>query len=119
MKPKTKPRNQNLIIACFVVFAILILLLRLFVFVHGHSRRTFRTARPTIGDLLLTPPNPPGLDKFPVDINRMIQVQQQPFAPIKKSQPEKVVINKSSRRIQNRIPDQSRQRLTRSSFVVE
>ena len=43
MTPQTKPRRQNLIIVCFVVFAILILLLRLFVFVHGHSRRTFRT----------------------------------------------------------------------------
>src|ERR1039458_1190378 len=44
MTPQTKPRNRNLLVACFVVLAILVLLLRLFVFVHGHGRRTFRTA---------------------------------------------------------------------------
>jgi hypothetical protein len=70
--PKTKPRNQNLIVACFVALAILILLLRLFVFVHGHSRRTYRTASPATGGLLLAPRNPPRLDKLPVNINRMI-----------------------------------------------
>ena len=44
MTPQTKSRNQNLLIACFVAFAILLLFLRLFVFVHGHGRRTYRTA---------------------------------------------------------------------------
>ena len=47
MTPQSKPRKQNLLVACFVVLAIFVLLLRLFVFVHGHSRRTFRTAKPT------------------------------------------------------------------------
>jgi hypothetical protein len=44
MTPKTKPRSQNLIVACIVAFAILLLLLRMFVFMHGHGRRTFRPA---------------------------------------------------------------------------
>ena len=43
MTPQTKSRNQNLLIACFVAFAILLLFLRLFVFVHGHGRRTYST----------------------------------------------------------------------------
>jgi hypothetical protein len=73
--PKTKPRNQNLIVVCFVALAILILLLRLYVFVHGHSRRTYRTASPAIGSLLLIPRNPPSLNKLPVNINRVIQMQ--------------------------------------------
>jgi uncharacterized protein YfaT (DUF1175 family) len=47
MPPQTKPRNRNLLVACFIAFAILLLLLRLFVFVHGHGHRTFRTAKPT------------------------------------------------------------------------
>ena len=36
---KAKPRSHRLILACAVVFAVLLLLLRLLVFVHGHGRR--------------------------------------------------------------------------------
>jgi hypothetical protein len=36
---KAKPRFQRLILACVVAFAVLLLLLRMLVFVHGHTRR--------------------------------------------------------------------------------
>jgi hypothetical protein len=35
----TKPRSQRLIVLCVVSFAVLLLLLRLLAFVHGHGRR--------------------------------------------------------------------------------
>ena len=38
MKRKAKPRNQNLLVALFVVLAVLILLLRLLAFVAGRGR---------------------------------------------------------------------------------
>jgi hypothetical protein len=39
MKRQPKPRNHNLLLAGIVAFAVLLLLLRLFNFVHGHGRR--------------------------------------------------------------------------------
>jgi hypothetical protein len=36
---KAKPRYGRLMLACVVVFAVLLLLLRMLVFVHGHGRR--------------------------------------------------------------------------------
>ena len=65
----------------------------------------------------LIPPNPPGLDKFPVNIHGMIPVQQQPFAPIQKSQPKKVVINKRRHGVQNAFQINHGQRLARASFA--
>jgi len=46
MTPQSKPRFQRPLVAGVVAFAILLLLLRLFVFTHGHGRR---------GALLLPP----------------------------------------------------------------
>ena len=62
--PQSKPRKQNLLIACFVAFAILILLLRLFVFVHGHSRRTFQIAKPNNFTAAAYHPAPVWTDSF-------------------------------------------------------
>src|ERR1035437_4780518 len=42
---------------------------------------------------------PPGFDELPVDINRVVQVQQQALAAIQKTQPENVVVEKGRRRI--------------------
>ncbi|HVU45753.1 MAG TPA: hypothetical protein VHD85_06500 [Terracidiphilus sp.] len=39
MTHKAKPRSHSLLIALFVVLAVVILLLRLLVFVAGHGRR--------------------------------------------------------------------------------
>jgi hypothetical protein len=36
---QAKPRCRGLIVACAVVFAVLLLLLRMLFFVHGHGRR--------------------------------------------------------------------------------
>jgi hypothetical protein len=44
MTPQAKPRLQRLVLAGFVVFAVLLLLLRLLVFVHAHGRRRFQGA---------------------------------------------------------------------------
>ena len=44
MNSQTKPRWQRLVLAGVVVFAVLLLLLRLFVFAHGNGRRRFRGA---------------------------------------------------------------------------
>jgi hypothetical protein len=38
MTPKSKSRKQSVILACFVAFALALLVLRLIVFVHGHGR---------------------------------------------------------------------------------
>src|SRR5271165_6890037 len=61
MTPHAKPRRQRLILGCIVVLAILLLLLRLFVFTHGHVRRGGRadsqvvlaTARPATASTAL------------------------------------------------------------------
>ena len=41
MKRKANPRNQNLLVALLVAFAVLLLLLRMLVFVAGHGRHRF------------------------------------------------------------------------------
>jgi len=38
MKRKEKPRTHNLLLAGIVAFAVMLLLLRLFNFAHGHGR---------------------------------------------------------------------------------
>ena len=50
--------------------------------------------------------NPPGLDEFPMNVDRVIQVQQQTLAPVQKSQAKKVVVDKGRARVQQRIPDE-------------
>jgi hypothetical protein len=64
-------------------------------------------------------PKPPGLDEFPVDINRVIEMKQQAFAAIEKAQPEKVVIYKGRSRVGYGVPQKSVNGLTNSAFLVE
>jgi hypothetical protein len=77
---RRKPGPQRLLLAVVIALAIALLLLRLIVSLHPHRRREFRTGNPQPGafeaSLILASSHPPGLDKFPVDIDRVIQVQQ-------------------------------------------
>ena len=89
---KTTPRKsgpQRLILAIVVALAIALLLLRLFVALHPHRRREFRTEnhRPRAfeGSLFLALTQPPRLDELPVDIHRVVQVQEQSLAAVQKA----------------------------------
>src|SRR5258708_38796762 len=55
-------------------------------------------------------PDPPGLRILPADVSRMIEVQQQSFAPIKKSQAKKIIPDKRQLRNQSHIPKKRRPR---------
>src|ERR1700723_3759752 len=63
----------------------------------------------TFGPGLLLPlPDAPRLDELMVDVNRVVDVQDQPLAPIQKPQTKKIVIDKSCRRIGDGIPEKFR-----------
>jgi hypothetical protein len=40
----------------------------------------------------------PGLSVFPGDVNRVVEMQEKPFATVKKSQAKKIVVNESGQR---------------------
>jgi len=75
---RRKPGPQRLLLAVVIALAIALLLLRLIVSLHPHRRRESRTENrrsdASEGSLVLAPSHPPSLDKFPVDIDRVVQV---------------------------------------------